>query len=113
MRISTGWQAALACATLLAAATAAVFLNPEKSAVKINATSGSSLAELKLVADGAGPRGGIPPSQTFDSSTQWQEIRLPLTGFDGLDLAQVVGFSFNASNPVGQFRFTIDNVEIK
>ncbi len=61
----------------------------------------------------AAQSGGIPPSQSFKTSAQWQEIRLPLDGFDGLDLSQVAGFSFNASAPVGQFSFTIDNVEIK
>ncbi len=61
----------------------------------------------------AAQAGGIPPSRSFKTSTEWQEIRLPLAGFDGLDLSQVAGFSFNAGMPEGQFSFSIDNVEIK
>ncbi len=57
--------------------------------------------------------GGIPPSQSFKTTEQWQEIRLPLTGFEGLNLSQVTGFSFNASAPEGKFRFVIDDVEIR
>ena len=61
----------------------------------------------------AAQAGGIPPSQNFKTSAKWQEIRLPLDGFDGLDLSQVAAFSFNASAPAGQFSFAIDNVEIR
>ncbi|MEO6172667.1 MAG: CIA30 family protein, partial [Arenimonas sp.] len=57
--------------------------------------------------------GGIAPSQSFKTTDTWQEVRLPLSGFEGLDLSQVTGFSFNASAPEGKFRFAIDNVEIK
>jgi imidazolonepropionase-like amidohydrolase len=57
--------------------------------------------------------GGIPPTQTFIAGPQWQEIRLPLNAFDGLELTSVTGFSFNAGAPEGSFRFMIDNVEIK
>jgi imidazolonepropionase-like amidohydrolase len=56
---------------------------------------------------------GAPPSQSFKTTSQWQQIRLPLNGFEGLELSQVTGFSFNASAPKGKFRFAIDNVEIK
>jgi len=58
-------------------------------------------------------QGGIPPSQSFVAGTEWQQIRLPLDGFTGLELSQVTGFSFNASAPEGNFRFVIDDVEIK
>jgi len=61
----------------------------------------------------AAQAGGIPPSISFKTTADWQEVRLPLAGFDGLDLSQVAGFSFNASAPVGQFRFAIDSVEIR
>ncbi len=56
---------------------------------------------------------GIPPTQTFIAGPEWQEIRLPLKGFDGLELTNVTDFSFNAGMPEGSFRFMIDNVEIK
>lgn len=58
-------------------------------------------------------QGGIPPSQNFTTGPEWQQVRLPLSGFTGLELSQVTGFSFNASAPEGNFRFVIDDVEIK
>ena len=66
-----------------------------------------------VMAFAAGQATGIPPSQSFKTSQQWQEIRLPLDGFEGLELSEVAGFSFNASAPAGKFGFIIDNVEIK
>ena len=56
---------------------------------------------------------GAPPAQTFQVSAEWKQIRLPLQGFEGLDLSHVAGFSFNASAPQGRFSFMIDNIEIK
>jgi len=66
-----------------------------------------------VMAFAAGQATGIPPSQSFKTSQQWQQVRLPLDGFEGLELSQVAGFSFNASAPTGKFDFIIDNVEIK
>jgi len=57
--------------------------------------------------------GGVPPNQSFKTTESWQQVRLPLNGFEGLELSQVTGFSFNAGAPEGKFRFAIDNVEIK
>ncbi len=56
---------------------------------------------------------GAPPSQSFSSSSEWREIRLPLDGFEGLELSSVSGFSFNAIASEGEFSFMIDNVEIR
>lgn len=56
---------------------------------------------------------GIPPSQDFETSQEWKEIRLPMSGFVGLELTSVSGFSFNAIASEGNFRFMIDNVEIR
>ncbi len=56
---------------------------------------------------------GVPPSQSFTTSNEWKEVRLPLDGFEGLELSSVSGFSFNATAPAGEFSFTIDNVEIR
>ncbi len=56
---------------------------------------------------------GAPPSQSFVSSSEWKEIRLPMTGFTGLELSSIVGFSFNAIGSEGEFSFTIDNVEVR
>lgn len=57
--------------------------------------------------------GGVPPSQSFKTSSEWKEVRLPLDGFEGLELSNVTGFSFNANGPEGDFGFMIDNVEIR
>ncbi len=56
---------------------------------------------------------GAPPSQSFVTSTEWKEIRLPMAGFVGLELSSVSGFSFNAIGSEGEFSFMIDNVEIR
>jgi imidazolonepropionase-like amidohydrolase len=56
---------------------------------------------------------GIPPTQTFIAGPEWQAVRLPLSGFEGLELKNVTGFAFNAGAPEGNFQFMIDNVEIK
>ncbi len=56
---------------------------------------------------------GAPPSQSFITSNEWNEIRLPMAGFAGLELSSVSGFSFNAIGSEGEFSFMIDNVEIR
>jgi imidazolonepropionase-like amidohydrolase len=56
---------------------------------------------------------GAPPSQSFTTSNEWNEIRLPMAGFAGLELSSVSGFSFNAIGSEGEFSFMIDNVEIR
>lgn len=61
----------------------------------------------------SGTAAGVPPSQSFATSNEWKQIRLPLDGFEGLELSSVSGFSFNATAPEGEFSFTIDNVEIR
>lgn len=58
-------------------------------------------------------QGGVPPSQTFIAGADWKQIRLALASFDGLELSQVTGFSFNAGAPEGKFNFMIDNIEIR
>jgi imidazolonepropionase-like amidohydrolase len=61
----------------------------------------------------SGTQAGVPPSQAFIAGADWKQVRLPLASFDGLELSQVTGFSFNASAPQGDFRFVIDDVEIR
>ena len=56
---------------------------------------------------------GAPPSQSFATSSEWREIRLPMAGFAGLELTSISGFSFNAIGSEGEFSFTIDNVEVR
>ncbi len=71
---------------------------------------GSTYSVMTFSSTGAG---GVPPSQSFKSGSEWKEVRLPLDGFEGLELSTVTGFSFNANGPEGEFNFTIDNVEIR
>ena len=52
---------------------------------------------------------GVPPSQSFVADSEWKEIRLPLAGFEGLELSSVTGFSFNARREGSSVQ--IDNVE--
>lgn len=100
---------------------AGVFFAPgEKSMQPLNYANAK---ELVFWAKGDGRRynvmtfsstsAGVPPSQSFVAGSEWKEIRLPLAGFEGLELSSVTGFSFNASAPEGEFNFMIDNVEIK
>lgn len=100
---------------------AGVFFAPgEKSMQPLNYANAK---ELVFWAKGDGRRynvmtfsstsAGVPPSQSFVAGSEWKEIRLPLAGFEGLELSSVTGFSFNASAPEGEFKFMIDNVEIK
>ncbi len=55
----------------------------------------------------------MPSMRPFVAGTEWKEIRIPLTGFSGADLARVRGFAFTAGQPVGAFAFEIDDVEVK
>ncbi|GAB2681627.1 amidohydrolase family protein [Aliiglaciecola aliphaticivorans] len=55
----------------------------------------------------------IPPSQNFEVSPQWQHIRLPLSGFKGLDHTQVSGFAFVAGPTLGEYEFVLDNVSLE
>ena len=69
--------------------------------------------DYSVMAFSASQTGGIPPSMSFTAGSEWQEIRLPLTGFDGLDLTQVNGFAVSAGAPEGEFKFFLDDVLIK
>ncbi|MBX9901274.1 MAG: CIA30 family protein [Burkholderiaceae bacterium] len=74
---------------------------------------GKDKRQFSVMAFSSTATAGAPPSQTFKVGAEWQQIRLPLQKFEGLDVAHVVGFSFSASAPQGQFSFMIDNVEIQ
>lgn len=56
---------------------------------------------------------GMPAMQAFAAGPQWQEVRIPLSGFAGADLAQVRGIAFTAGQPHGTFAFRIDGVELR
>lgn len=56
---------------------------------------------------------GMPSMQGFVAGPGWKEVRLPLSGFAGGDLGQVRGIAFTAGQPVGEFEFFIDQVELR
>lgn len=56
---------------------------------------------------------GMPAMQSFVAGPQWREVRIPLSGFAGADLAQVRGIAFTAGQPHGTFAFRIDGVELR
>ncbi len=56
---------------------------------------------------------GMPAMQAFKTSTQWQEVRLPLAKFNGADFAKLRGIAFTAGLPAGDFEFSIDDVELR
>src|SRR5690606_2821998 len=56
---------------------------------------------------------GIPSIQTFEAGPEWKEITLQLSDFSGSDLALLRGIAFTAGQPAGEFRFLIDQVEIR
>jgi imidazolonepropionase-like amidohydrolase len=56
---------------------------------------------------------GLPAAQSFKTSTQWQEVRLPLAKFSGADFGKLRGMAFTAGLPAGDFEFSIDDVELR
>ena len=56
---------------------------------------------------------GMPSMQAFVAGPEWVEVRLPLEGFAGADLAQLRGIAFTAGQPLGTFEFMLDDVEIR
>ncbi len=55
----------------------------------------------------------MPSMKPFVAGAEWKEIRIPLAGFNGADLARVRGFAFTAGQPIGTFAFEIDDVQVK
>lgn len=56
---------------------------------------------------------GTPAMQPFVAGPDWREVRIPLSGFAGADLALVRGIAFTAGDPQGAFAFRIDQVELR
>lgn len=55
----------------------------------------------------------MPSMKPFVAGPEWTEVRIPLNGFNGADLARVRAFAFTAGQPQGAFRFEIDDVEVR
>src|SRR5690606_8677277 len=49
----------------------------------------------------------------FTAGEEWSEVRLPLDGFVGADLAQLRAIAFTAGKPDGGFEFFLDHVELR
>ncbi|GAA3934668.1 CIA30 family protein [Luteimonas lutimaris] len=56
---------------------------------------------------------GMPSMQAFTAGEEWSEVRLPLDGFAGADLAQLRAIAFAAGKPAGEFEFFLDHVELR
>lgn len=56
---------------------------------------------------------GMPSTQTFVAGPDWREITLQLSNFPGTDLTLLRGIAFTAGQPTGEFRFLIDQLEIR
>lgn len=61
----------------------------------------------------SGEAGGRPAMQPFETGADWREVRIPLAGFAGADLASVRAVGITAGLPAGEFWFEIDAVEIR
>ena len=56
---------------------------------------------------------GMPSLQAFTAGPEWREVRLPLGGFAGADVALLRGIAFTAGPPAGTFGFQLDRVELR
>ena len=56
---------------------------------------------------------GIPPSQNFEISTDWQTITLELDGFNGFEPGVFTGFAFVAGPEPGKFEFFLRDVSFQ
>lgn len=56
---------------------------------------------------------GMPSVQTFVAGSEWTEVRLALSAFQGGDLTQVRGIAFTAGQPHGAFELLLDDVELR
>ena len=56
---------------------------------------------------------GIPPMYSFATTPEWQQVRIPLADLAGLDIARVHGIVIGNNAPLGDFRFAIDDVQLR
>jgi hypothetical protein len=57
--------------------------------------------------------GQVPPEQPFEVTSEWQEVRLDLTTFEGCDVTGVQAIIFSAGTAPGSFSFQIDEVSFQ
>lgn len=56
---------------------------------------------------------GIPPSQAFQVTEEWQTITLKLTDFVGFEQSAFSGFAFVSGPSIGKFNFVLDDVKLR
>jgi hypothetical protein len=56
---------------------------------------------------------GIPISQSFKTTADWQSIKIPLADFNGAELASLRGLAWSADSREGSFEFWLDEVELR
>ncbi|HET9031834.1 MAG TPA: CIA30 family protein, partial [Dokdonella sp.] len=56
---------------------------------------------------------GMPAMQGFVAGPEWKEIRVPLADFAGANPGMLRGIGFSAGLPVGDYRFEVDQVELR
>lgn len=59
------------------------------------------------------PTNRMPSIAPFDATSQWTEVRIPLSRFPGADFTHLRGLAFTAGLPAGPFTFEIDDVRIE
>jgi len=57
-------------------------------------------------------RAGVPPSQPFSVTNQWQIITLQLSNFNGLDSTRFSGLAIVAGPSLGEFEYYLDDVKL-
>ncbi len=56
---------------------------------------------------------GVPPTQSFEITEQWQTVTLSLSDFNGFDPTLFSGFAFVAGEQMGEFNFNLDDVVLQ
>jgi len=49
----------------------------------------------------------------FNTSDEWQEVRIPLEDVMSLDLAAVHGIVIGSNGPLGDFHLELDGIELR
>ena len=65
-----------------------------------------------MLFSGAG-QPGMPARVSFDTSSEWRRVVIPLDEFEGADPAHLRGLAFTAGPAPGKFAFAIDEVAVR
>jgi imidazolonepropionase-like amidohydrolase len=100
---------------------AGAFFNPGEAMMQAHDARARTELVLQARGDGrpmsvmlfSGAEGAAPAVVTVTPGAQWGELRLPLSDFAGADLGRLRAIAFTARAPAGEFRFDLDQVEIR